>query len=190
MIDSILYGVYSVLFFLSVHILCTRKQPKFRFHLGCMITLYSLSTIHIILVYSMAFIDDKGTAAPYHLFSLRMDTPNLFSDSDPASLTGIATALKVRFALSNAVADAILLHRCYVIWGFNWRAIILPGFLYLITIVAGFADIGHSGKRELVALCLGTLFSTNVYATCLAAGRIWWINRKARSETKGPRQKL
>ncbi|KAJ7590014.1 hypothetical protein C8J56DRAFT_587727 [Mycena floridula] len=104
-----------------------------------------------ILFYSMAFINDKGTAAPYHLFSLRMDTPNLFSDSDPTSLTGIATALKVRFALSkwvqesfskhvmmlmnnSAVADAILLHRCYVIWGFNWRAIILPRFLYLITI--------------------------------------------------------
>ncbi|KAJ7590026.1 hypothetical protein C8J56DRAFT_936699, partial [Mycena floridula] len=155
-----------------------------------MITLYSLSTIHIILVYSMAFISDKGAAAPYHLFSLRMDRPNLFSDNDPASLTGIATALKVRFALSNAVADAILLHRCYVIWGFNWRVIIPPGFLYLIIIVAGFVDLVHSGKRELVAICLGTMFSTNVYATCLAAGRIWWINRKVRSETKRPRQKL
>ncbi|KAF8202619.1 hypothetical protein K438DRAFT_1820538, partial [Mycena galopus ATCC 62051] len=45
-------------------------------------------------------------------------------------------------------------------------------------IVAGLPLIGPS-DRAATAVCISTTFFTNVVASSLAAGRIWWISRRA-----------
>ncbi|KAJ7655880.1 hypothetical protein B0H17DRAFT_1098788 [Mycena rosella] len=179
-IDSATYGVYSVLFFQSVHILYTHKRKNFKFNLGCMIVLFLLSTIHIALAWTWAFITDRAQTAIYEVYSLDKPLPILFLPDDPPSVHRIATLIKVRYAL--AKLKYVQIHRCYVIWGFNWRPVAIPALAYVGTLIGGIlGNIPLSGpsQRAAVAVCIGTIFSTNVLASGLAAGRIWWISRRA-----------
>ncbi|KAJ6582710.1 hypothetical protein DFH09DRAFT_1145761 [Mycena vulgaris] len=175
-------GVYSVLFFQSVHVLCTHKRANYKFNLACMIVLFLLSTIHIALAYAWAFITDGADAAIYELYSLKNPLPVLFLVDDPIVVHRIATIIKVRYALANIIADGILIYRCYVIWGFNWRPVAFPVFAYVCTIIGailGVLPLSGASERAAVAVCFGTTFFTNVLAAGLAAGRIWWISRRA-----------
>ncbi|KAJ7124648.1 hypothetical protein C8R43DRAFT_37539 [Mycena crocata] len=181
-IDSTTYGIYSVLFFQSVHILLTRRRPHYKFHLACMIVLFVLSTIHIALAYAWAFITDGADTGIYELFSLLDPPPMLYGPSDPVSVRRIGLVLKVRYTLANMIADGILVHRCYVIWGFSWRAAAFPFFAYVCTFIGGIVGLlplSGSSERAAVAVCVGTTFFTNILAAGLAAGRIWWISRRA-----------
>ncbi|KAJ7780746.1 hypothetical protein DFH07DRAFT_439037 [Mycena maculata] len=181
-IDSTTYGIYSVLFFQSVQVLCSRKRPNYEYHLGCMIVLFLLSTIHIALAYAWAFITDAADAAIYEVFSLKNPLPPLYGADDPFSVHRIAILIKIRYTLANALADGILIHRCYVIWGHNWRAVAFPIFTYVFTLIGGILGLlPLSGPPERAALgiCVGTVFFTNVVAAALAAGRIWWITQRA-----------
>ncbi|KAJ7884195.1 hypothetical protein B0H14DRAFT_1403096 [Mycena olivaceomarginata] len=58
-VDSLVYGIYSVLFYQSVQVLLSRRTPNYKLHLGWMTTLFLLSTIHIALAYAWAFITDN-----------------------------------------------------------------------------------------------------------------------------------
>ncbi|KAJ7444485.1 hypothetical protein FB451DRAFT_1413166 [Mycena latifolia] len=147
-----------------------------------MIILFLLSTIHIALAYTWAFITDGGDAAIYELFSLKNPLPVLYGPDDPRSVHRIGVIIKVRYTLANMIADGILVYRCYVIWGFRWRAVAFPLFAYVCTIVGGIVGLlplSGSSERAAVAVCVGTTFFTNVLAAGLAAGRIWWISRRA-----------
>ncbi|KAJ6627448.1 hypothetical protein B0H10DRAFT_387340 [Mycena sp. CBHHK59/15] len=136
-VDSVFYGGYAVLFFLSVHVLCTRRKVMHNFHLACMILLFALSTTHIVLAYVLAFVSDYGVSAPYEIFSLRSQAPALFPEGDPSgTLNRMAESFRVLYGISNAVADAIILFRCYVIWSRNWKIIVLPAIGWLCSILS------------------------------------------------------
>ncbi|KAJ7578126.1 hypothetical protein C8J56DRAFT_1170490 [Mycena floridula] len=163
--------------------LSTRKRPHYKFHLGCMIVLFLLSTIHITLAFAWAFITDGGDFGVYELFSLKRPIPVLFGPDDPVSVRRIAQILKVRYALTNAIADGIIIYRCYVIWTHNWRIVAFPIFAYACTIVGGILGVlplsAPDTERAALATCIATVFTTNVVVASLAAGRIWWITRRA-----------
>ncbi|KAK7030226.1 hypothetical protein R3P38DRAFT_898932, partial [Favolaschia claudopus] len=82
-IDSLTYGVYAVLFYQSVNVLVSRRRPHYRYHLACMSALFLLSTIHISLAYTWAFITDTADTAIYELFSLKNPLPTLYMPDDP-----------------------------------------------------------------------------------------------------------
>lgn len=58
-----------MLFTLCIHILSTRKRPFYKLHLGFMIALFVLSTIHIVLEYVLVF---------YHPFLLGFESSMLY----------------------------------------------------------------------------------------------------------------
>ncbi|KAJ7704203.1 hypothetical protein B0H16DRAFT_718619 [Mycena metata] len=39
------------------------------------------------------------------------------------------------FAANNLVTDSLLLYRCFVIWGSDWRRVVFPGILMTCTFV-------------------------------------------------------
>ncbi|KAJ7749984.1 hypothetical protein B0H16DRAFT_1550838 [Mycena metata] len=86
--------------------------------------------------------------------------------------------------VASAIADGILIYRCYVIWGFNWRPVAFPLLAYACTLAGGIMTLlplSGTGERTSVTLCVATIFITNVLSAGLAAGRIWWISRRASS---------
>ncbi|KAJ7202859.1 hypothetical protein GGX14DRAFT_399228 [Mycena pura] len=184
------------LFFQSIQLLYSRRRPNFKFHLGCMILLYFLSTIHIVLAYTWAFITDTADAAIYELFTMKDPPPVLFAPGDPSGVQALATLLKFRWVLANTIADGILIYRCYVIWGFDWRPILFPVLSYTSTVAGGVIELlplSGSSKRAALIVGYGGVFFTNVLASSLAvfatAGRIWWISRRiAALLDRSPRQ--
>ncbi|KAJ7190176.1 hypothetical protein GGX14DRAFT_483660 [Mycena pura] len=181
-IDSLMYGIYLVLFLQSVQSLLSRRCASYKFHLGCMTLLFLLSTIHVIIAWAWAFTTDTATTAIYEVFSLKNPLPQLYGPNDPASVHRYAPLIKALYTIANTIADGIILYRCYVIWGYNWRAIVAPGVAYVGTVIGGIVAVlplSGDSERAALAVCIGTTFFTNVLATTLAAGRIWWICRRA-----------
>jgi len=180
-VDSLFYGVYSVLFLLSVYVLCTGRRPLFKFHLACMVALFALSTAHITLVYTLAFLSDFGVSAPYEIFSLRAQGPTLFPDGDPhGNLDRMAQSVRILYGLSNAVADALIIYRCYVIWAYKWKIVLLPILAWCASLLVTVFGAAGQGNRAVIIAAATSLF-TNIIAASLAAGRIWWIGRQARA---------
>ncbi|KAJ7347528.1 hypothetical protein DFH08DRAFT_868202 [Mycena albidolilacea] len=181
-VDSLVYGIYSVLFYHSVQLLLSRRTSNYKLHLGWLTTLFLLSTIHIALAYAWAFITDTGDNAIYELFSLKNPRPVLYLPEDPISVHSIGILLKLRYSLANAIADFIIIHRCYVIWGYRWRAVALLAVAYVFTCIGailGMLPLSGTSERAAMAICIVSVFLTNVLGAGLAAGRIWWISRTA-----------
>ncbi|KAK7028508.1 hypothetical protein R3P38DRAFT_2936846 [Favolaschia claudopus] len=73
-------------------------------------------------------------------------------------------------------------YRCYVIWGYRKKVLILPGALMLSTLITGtmassWANRPHITFAGLLPYILALL--TNVVLVILTAGRIWWKRREA-----------
>ncbi|KAF7343969.1 Rtt106 domain-containing protein [Mycena venus] len=180
-IDTFVYGIYCALFVQSVQVLLSRRRAHYRLHLGGLTALFLLSTIHIVAAYAWAFITDNATTAIYELISLRNPPPDLYGPDDPVVVHHLARLLRARYAIANALADAILIWRCYIIWGNSWRAVAFPCIAYMVNIggvIVAALPLQGPSRRTAVAVCIGTTFFTNVVASSLAAGRIWWISRR------------
>ncbi|KAJ7918161.1 hypothetical protein B0H13DRAFT_2269251 [Mycena leptocephala] len=167
--------------FLPLLVLYTRRTPNYKLHLGCIITLFVLSTIHITIAYTWASITDTADFAIYEVFTLQNPLPVLYAPGDPSVVRRLGFLIKLRWVLANTLADGFLIYRCYVIWGSNWRAVAFPLLSYACTIIGGFLGLlplSGSSERAALVLAYGTTFFTNVMASLLAAGRIWWISRR------------
>jgi len=176
-IDSLAYGIYSVLFLQSVQSLLSRRCPNYKFHLGCIVTLFLLSTAHVIMAWAWAFVSDTAMTAIFEVFSLDNPPTALFG---PVDVTRFAPLIKLLYLIANIAADAILIYRCFVIWGHDWYIVAAPGIAFFCTIISGIAGIfaiSRGSELVSVAVCLGIF--TNMLASSLAAGRIWWICRRA-----------
>ncbi|KAF7364459.1 Rtt106 domain-containing protein [Mycena sanguinolenta] len=199
-VDTFAYGIYSALFVQSVQVLLKRRRIHYKLHLCGLTVLFLLSTIHVVAAYAWAFITDTATTAIYEVLSLRNPPPDLYGADDPMVVHYLARLLRARYAIAkqvnrifsvgdltdvspcSALADAILIWRCYAIWGNSWRAVAFPCVAYIINIggfIVGALPLLGPSERTAIAVCIGTTFLTNVVASSLAAGRIWWISRRA-----------
>ncbi|KAF8146404.1 hypothetical protein K438DRAFT_509683 [Mycena galopus ATCC 62051] len=68
------------------------------------------------------------------------------------------------------------MYRCYVIWGFKKKPIILPALLMVSSLVVGILDAARMDS-QVGAIILAAI--TNLAITALTAGRILWIRRAA-----------
>ncbi|KAJ7585060.1 hypothetical protein C8J56DRAFT_949776 [Mycena floridula] len=183
-IETFLYGTYSVLFFLCSHILWKRKRQGYRIHLFSIGLLYLLSSIHMILEYALI------SKRPFNALQAYLLLVG-FTKSDEAGERGMFVTSIVLAFMINLTADAILIYRCYVIWGHNRRIIIAPALGSLCTTVAiifqfwGLKNDKAAGTFGAMFLFFMT-FITNVLVISLTAGRIWWLNRRLSMVMKLP----
>ncbi|KAK0496542.1 hypothetical protein EDD18DRAFT_1462972 [Armillaria luteobubalina] len=86
-------------------------------------------------------------------------------------------------SLSLAIADLTIIWRCWVVWGRNWKVIILPTFFFIGGIVCGANNVVYlymaSPDDETqtiwtVALIAATV-GTNIICTALIVGRILYV---------------
>ncbi|KAJ7508274.1 hypothetical protein B0H11DRAFT_1964131 [Mycena galericulata] len=172
-VESILYGLFILLFLLSISILLGKKGMRINKPMvSASIMMFILSTIHIGIDLRRAmdaFLDGKSIAAV-----------------NTASYIVKSTA----YYLQTVTGDGFMLFRVYLVWNADNR-ICLPIFVCFITSVAmgivtihEFAQVSSSDPvfvkphNWIVSFFSLTLF-TNFSCTLLIAGRIWWINRQA-----------
>ncbi|KAJ7230985.1 hypothetical protein B0H12DRAFT_219946 [Mycena haematopus] len=101
--------------------------------------------------------------------------------SNPPVLTALNTAQMVLVAMNNFVTDSLYLYRCYVIWGYRWKILlILPGLFMLSSFALGiWTATGKSIINSQIVFSL--VVATNVVLTALTASRLLWIRRTTSS---------
>ncbi|KAJ7017724.1 hypothetical protein C8F04DRAFT_1200070 [Mycena alexandri] len=88
---------------------------------------------------------------------------------------------------NNAVADGLLIYRCYAIWKTSYRAIIIPP----VILALGTTGLGYMASYDLfqqpsesalhICMFFGFLLATNITVTGLTVGRIWYTRRDLQS---------
>ncbi|KAJ7614439.1 hypothetical protein FB45DRAFT_1064704 [Roridomyces roridus] len=166
--EMFLYGAYVVLFGFYVTIL--RKPGEFqknRFLHSATITLFPLSTIHLALLLSITAVETSS-----FVYSMQMTAP----------IELVVRAAFGVYVTSNVIADSIFVFRCYAIWSFRRRVIIIP-----MLCTMGIAGVGYWHVSQGLTLQAFFLFDINIISLSntiilmiLSAGRIWWLARTAR----------
>ncbi|KAJ7162312.1 hypothetical protein C8R46DRAFT_1104283, partial [Mycena filopes] len=86
-------------------------------------------------------------------------------------LPKLQTAGAIVYVTNNLVADALLIYRCFVIWGTPWVTV-APLLLLVATMI-----LGYSLQLKLFFILSLTM---NLFVPALVAGRLWWIIRRIR----------
>ncbi|KAJ6488719.1 hypothetical protein DFH09DRAFT_379413 [Mycena vulgaris] len=85
---------------------------------------------------------------------------------------------------NNMVADGLFTYRCFVIWGRNFRVVVVPMLMILATTVLGYLCAYEDDYRDTgnyVDFRLACMMSvlTNLVLMALTAGRVRWLRRDA-----------
>ncbi|KAF7345941.1 hypothetical protein MVEN_01616500 [Mycena venus] len=155
-VGTFFYGIYLVLFCICTYILLHR--PSSRGNTVLLITTSALFTFStILMVFTLVLV----TADIEQLASIPYDN--------------IQNAAYVIYAINNSIADGLVIYRCYVVWNRDWRVIVLPVMLLVASTACGL-DIFLDAIPQ-----FAVILTTNLLATLLTAGRIWWISRQPRA---------
>ncbi|KAF9000324.1 hypothetical protein BDQ17DRAFT_1360043 [Cyathus striatus] len=190
-IHSTLYGIYVVLFVGSLYIPFRRRSrgrrgvpvPVNKILITVTLTLFVLITIHWIIQLTRltdAFIfhiNDEGGPNAYYGY--------------PANIKNV---LKTAFyVVQTFVGDFTMVYRLYIVWGREWKVVILPALTSFGLLIAGSGvvysfdhlttgeNIFVSSTGHWVLTVFATSLATNGIVTVLIAYRIWTIHRQVKA---------
>ncbi|KAJ7829117.1 hypothetical protein B0H13DRAFT_2289806 [Mycena leptocephala] len=174
----LLYGLYVLLFILSLRILLRRNPGEKQVLVVTSLTMLLLGTSQTILWVFTAGISVRMTQV-----LVEQDAVNSLSRLWRLYFT-LDVAQNIVFVTNNCVTDMLFLYRCYIIWGSRWKVIATPAVCILSTVVLGVvATVSYDSVTQVHYIDRRVPFimnvATNVLLVCLTAGRIWWIKREA-----------
>ncbi|KAJ7859258.1 hypothetical protein B0H13DRAFT_2672346, partial [Mycena leptocephala] len=179
----VLYGILLVLAILAFYLLLSRsKAPGTRYFIAITGTMLFLSTTQAILRPAIV------------LFGFRLLSEELAGDLAAMDQTAsicqaILIAQDIVQVTNVLLADAVLIYRCYLVWGRKIYPVILPICMLATCTVLGYVST-YEGLLEhhLHPNFLGPVLQawipltmtllTNVVLAGLTAGRIWWARRE------------
>jgi len=158
MFETFLYGLYFILFAICLYVLGQRKNTAHWILLTFAIAMFTIATADIIYTYYLIFTK---------LFKVGLS----FTDLRPKYWL---------YVTNNALADTLLLYRCYAIWGCKVRVVLGPIILLVAGTACGYIFEGSQPHLFKYAWIYPTLtLILNLLVTALTAGRIWWFARNA-----------
>ncbi|KAF9066447.1 hypothetical protein BDP27DRAFT_1011583 [Rhodocollybia butyracea] len=120
-----------------------------------------------------------------------------------SAFENLDVAAAATYVTANIIADALLLYRCYVVWGARKYIIVGPFLISLVNTTLEKENVsqvlnevknGNVGSGENASLQTASAISfsflivnllTNLILTGLIAGRIWWISKETRRALGG-----
>ncbi|KAF7333304.1 hypothetical protein MSAN_02425500 [Mycena sanguinolenta] len=180
----VLYAVYLILFLFSLYTIIRRDSSGRRIMLltsaamfllatSGMITSVLLTPIDLALIKTDIRDDVVGAEHLLRVYSI------------------VNAASDVRLVTNNLVADLLFTYRCYMIWGSRKTVLILPAISILAAAALGYFTVASNdfSSNDLldefpvfdIRVSFAVSGATNIVLMCLAAGRIWYISRRARS---------
>uniref|UniRef100_A0A0W0FF70 Uncharacterized protein n=2 Tax=Moniliophthora roreri TaxID=221103 RepID=A0A0W0FF70_MONRR len=189
-----IYGIYTVLFIISLHILIHQQdRPNRALYMLFTIVLFTLTSANNIV---WIFISAYQATLEFTFIKNRDWTSWLayLQHDNVKTISFFELILPLCLVIT---ADLMLLHRCYIIWGSSkWIAfpiIFLMASLAICEIVAsafmviGLDNFANPARWQLYlqgatidGAFLMANMGINTILTLLTAGRIWWISREAR----------
>ncbi|KAI0296488.1 hypothetical protein B0F90DRAFT_1819923 [Multifurca ochricompacta] len=181
--EAVTYGAYFILFILSMVMISKMRQAKRRINAPIVIAstlLFLVCTAHFAIEFNHFYITLKEIGVNHYA-----DETNPLIGAD------------LLISVADLIGDAILIYRCWLIWGKNYFVIIIPS----LCAVAGFAcvaEVSHlllginpSAPVAPVALVpLATAgyalpLATNAIVTLLIAFRIWYLSPESHPSLRG-----
>ncbi|KAJ7330408.1 hypothetical protein DFH08DRAFT_882583, partial [Mycena albidolilacea] len=131
-----LYGFYVCLFLLSLHTLSRRRSA------GTILLIVTSCMIAVVGSTQIAL--DIAAAAITTRILQQMVHSEIFAECGlrmlplfGSTLPALTKAQAVAFTVNYFTTDSIFLYRCYAIWGFQKKPIILPVLLMLSSLISG-----------------------------------------------------
>ncbi|KAK6988055.1 hypothetical protein R3P38DRAFT_2661090 [Favolaschia claudopus] len=174
-LENIIYGVYLSVFVECFTLVANKKTRGIK-HMYLMAT----TVIMFILITMRCVIDTFRCVAAFDGTDLDFGAPN--------SPLGILT--NACWALVTPVADIFIVFRTYIVWGYDWRVVILPALLSLANlgtgalVIAALIEAGDqnsaisSSKVDSLNAFISLSLCTNVVCTGLIAFRIVQVHRQ------------
>lgn len=180
-LETMFYGMNFVLFFACIVVLTIkRRTPEVnKLLVAIAICMFLFSTTHVSLGFQRlieGFIrrrDWEGGPAAF------------FSDvSIPANVAKVGL-----HTVNSIIGDSVVVWRCYLVWGRDWKICIVPILLVTASAICGFAQTVyfakatevHSAFAHILQIWNGSLFSlslaTNVTVTLLISLRVIYMLR-------------
>ncbi|KAF7350783.1 hypothetical protein MSAN_01639500 [Mycena sanguinolenta] len=164
-VGTFFYGIHLVLFCICLYILI--KRPR---NLGNIIFLLNAIALFATGTIQIGF-NTVLTAAEFGAINI---PSKLFNQ--------IVDGISLMYVINNFMSDALVIYRCYVIWGNNILVTILPILMLIASTVLGFLGLSTTlGLRLSSEFFLVLSLATNVLVTALTAGRISWVSRRSRA---------
>lgn len=170
-LEGFFYGLYFAIFSMYIIIQLDASDPKEGIHKTRNILLYPLCLLYIL------------STATFVLDITRVTSE--FSNPNPSSNSALVQALHLGYTsvttigLCDFISQAILIYRCWIIWGRNIRVIIIPSFLALAYLATWLATNGSTyiESHEIVVTYLGykeglTSLSTSLIVNAVVTGLI------------------
>ncbi|ESK83550.1 hypothetical protein Moror_12105 [Moniliophthora roreri MCA 2997] len=195
------YGFYVLLLGTCVYMMRSRQQGNERvtrsLHLSLTVALFVFSTAFVV-VYTF----DMVYEAIIFFNTVKTQDYELFVDSwlYSVELTVVNSLELFLGILLNITAEWMLIHRCYLVWGFKKRVVVPLIVASVLTNATGLVGtiittIGENdtstidsdvvlydvGSDIIWAYEIALSPAMNSILTLLTAGRIWWIHRQVRA---------
>jgi len=197
-LESILYGISLVTSGISLRCffidsrgsIIPFRQVK-RGMLAMLLFLFSVATVDV----ALAFMNDfKQLLVPANLLVSDLNSPPWVNPARVAFL-----------CIQNMAGDLIWLYRCWIIFNRSWTVLLLPGVLFIATMVLSFFNLalqslplespvfGGPISRGFVIVRLTTAsyavaFVTSLTITVLIIWRLWTVDREVSKTTRYPSQ--
>jgi len=179
-VEGVLYGATAMLFWSTVAVLMnTRNRPTInRSLLLAICVMMMLATVHLALTIAFGLLADITLAGSG---SSDLDSLCLIGPGRPLCLAE-STATMAQLLLG----DGVNLYRLWLVWERSWRPVVIPGFLFLLGIVASCLNIIAYALDANTQLPNGALIAFGVVAlvqpmltSSLIILRLWTTERRA-----------
>jgi len=187
-LQSVLYGIYFMLFVGSIYIPVVKHHRRSRSPINKV-----LLTVSILLFLLISAHWGVQIARLVDAFIVHGHDPNAYY-GDPAQVKNVTkTGL---YVAQTFVGDFTMVYRLFIVWGRNYKVIILPCLTSFGLLVAGsgvaysFAhvtpgeDIFNSMAGRWIVSVFATSLSTNMIVTVLIAYKIWTIQRPVKTTSQ------
>ncbi|ESK97200.1 hypothetical protein Moror_954 [Moniliophthora roreri MCA 2997] len=148
-----LYGIFAVLFGICLRYLF-KDRRQYRIHILAIAFLFIPITLHLVFT---TILDTVATT------NHTWNTP---------TRENLKTGQLVLVTLTNGIADAILIWRCYLVWGRRFKVIAFPAFVHLAGFILVMSTLGQG-----YIILLGVTTFNNILLTGLIVGRIVYLSQ-------------
>ncbi|KAH9167706.1 hypothetical protein EDB89DRAFT_111322 [Lactarius sanguifluus] len=188
--ESVLYGVYLVLFVGCIKVLISKRRRRS----GGNIRLVLISSTLFVLITWHEIIDAIRLYMAY-----KQSQTNTGADLYYAHAASLLSVMKTAVYLAETLAsDLFILYRCYVVWNASLAVVTLPVLLYLADMGTGIAAVyglSQLEKKQDAVFVIEQERITNSFFSCtlavnsvctgLIAYRIWRTQRQTRDAKMG-----
>lgn len=177
LVEVMLYGAHIVIFGLCCYVLLSRQKRVQWFTLSCAFALFALSTADV----------------AYTIRCATSDLPALFFPMDIDMMDERIRPKPAMFVTNNFIADILLFHRCYVIWGRPKTLLVIALVCLTADTMWGWLMVGFSKtevRETLQPMYYWSVFALNIAVTAASVGRIYWVTMLASPEVERGTRKI